>query len=279
MNRRASSLVWVLWVWAILGTGLVRGADSGSPDVNQLIERMVARAQEGLSDTNGLQHTWRRVTVIEDLDSRGKVEKRRTKEHVVVGRGSVQEATLVKVNDQALPERELDRERKREGENQSKYAQRGGRRGQLELDEKMIRRFQYQWLSNDWVDGRWTHVLAFTPLPEADSGKIADRVIGNLGGRIWVDAEVYEVARIDAQLTKKISVGGFLAELNRLGFLIERRPLPGGAWVNTRLDSFAAGRKLFDRFSGRMEVVQEGFAVMSEAASGATTTVSTVGER
>lgn len=260
----------MLWVAVIVGTGAGRGADSGSPDVNHLIERMVARAQEGLSDTNGLQHTWRRMTVIEDLDSQGKVEKRRTKEHVVVGRGSVQEATLVKVNDQLLPERELDRERKREGENQSKYAQRGGRRGQLELDEKMIRRFRYQWLSNDWVDGRWTHVLAFTPLPEADSGKIADRVIGNLGGRIWVDAEVFEVARIDAQLTKKISVGGFLAELNRMRFLIERRPLPGGTWVNIRLDSYAAGRKLFDRFSGRMEVVQEGFSLMSQGTSAET---------
>ena len=257
----------MLWVWAILGTDMVRGADSGSPDVNQLIERMVARAQEGLSDTNGLQHTWRRMTVIEDLDSQGKVEKRRTKEHVVLGKGSLQEATLVKINDRPADTRELDRERKKEGENQSKYAQRGGRRGQLELDEKMIRRFQYQWLSNDWVDGRWTHVLAFTPHPGAETSKVADRVLGNLGGRIWVDAEVCEVARIDAQLTKKISVGGFLAELNRMGFLIERRPLPGGTWVNTRLDSFAAGRKLFDRFSGRMEVVQEGFELVPETDS------------
>ena len=85
--------------------------------------------------------------------------------------------------------------------------------------------------------------------------------------RIWVDAELHEVARIEAELLKKLSIGGFIAEVSRLGFLIERRPLAGGAWVNTRLDSHAAGRKLFDRFSGRMEVVQEDFQLLTTVSS------------
>jgi len=117
------------------------------------------------------------------------------------------------------------------------------------------------------VDGRWTHVLSFSPQAGQESTKAADRVLGNLGGRIWVDSELHEVARIEAELLKKLSIGGFIAEVSRLGFLIERRPLAGGAWVNTRLDSHAAGRKLFDRFSGRMEVVQEDFQPLTAVSS------------
>ena len=36
------------------------------------------------------------------------------------------------------------------------------------------------------------------------------------------------------------------------------------SWVNTRLDSQIEGRKLFDRFGVRMDVVQEGFQVVTD---------------
>lgn len=245
-------------------------AASGSAPltVEMIVERMAARATEGLSETNGLHHTWRRLTTIEDLDSRGRVEERRTKEHVVIGQGAEQQARLVKVNDQALTDGDLARERRKEGENQNRYARRSDRRGNLELDEPLIRRFRYQWLSNDVVEGRAVHVLAFSPEKRLDSDKIADRVLGQLGGKVWVDCEVYEVARIEAGLLRRLNIGGFIAELTRLGFLIERRPLPGGAWVNVKLDSQAAGRKLFHRFSGRMEVIQQDFQPLPSTVSG-----------
>ncbi len=239
------------------------------PSVDVVIEKMVERSRVGFGEDNGLHHAWRRVTVVEDLDSKGRVEKRRTKEHEVVGRGSVQEARLVKVDGREIPEKELRREGERERENRSRYAQRGGRKGNLELDEALIRRFRYQWLSNAIVEGRLNHVLAFTPSPGQDTGKIADRLLGQLAGRIWVDEQTFEVSRIEAQSLKRVTFGGFLAELSRLSFEIERRPLPGGVWVNTRLDSQVEGRKLFDRFATRMEVVQEGFEVVSGGEDGA----------
>jgi hypothetical protein len=138
----------------------------------------------------------------------------------------------------------------------------------VEIDEALIRRFRFQWLSNELVDGRWSHVLAFEPKEARASGRIADRVIGSLKGRVWVDAEVYEVGRIDAELEQAVSVGGFIAELSDLEFLIQRRPLPSGDWVNVKLESHVSGRKLFDRFRGRMEVVQEQFEPVTQSAGG-----------
>ena len=230
------------------------------PAVDVVIERMVERSRVGFGDDNGLRHTWRRFTVVEDLDSSGRVEKRRTKEHEVVGRGSVQDARLVKVDGREVPEKELRRESERERENRSKYAQRGGRKGNLVLDEALIRRFRYQWLSNAVVEGRPNHVLAFAPIPRQDTGKIADRIIGQLAGRIWVDEQTFEVSRIEAQSSKRVTFAGFLGEVSRLSFEIERRPLAGGVWINTHLDSQIEGRALFNRFATRMEVVQDGFS-------------------
>ncbi|HAB17952.1 MAG TPA: hypothetical protein PLX89_03380 [Verrucomicrobiota bacterium] len=225
---------------------------------------MTDRVNDDNLRTNGLRHSWRRITVVEEADSEGHLEDRRTKEHLVVARQGDEESTLVKLNDKEPAVRERERERRHEAENREKYAPRSGRpsqrRGKLELDATLIQRFRYQWLSNEVVDGRWTYVLAFAPPGEVEGGQVADRILGNLGGRIWVDAEVFEVARIDANLLKRIKIGGFIAEVSDLGFLIDRRPLPDGPWVDIKLESHAAGRKLFARFSGRMEIRQEDFA-------------------
>lgn len=263
MKRSSLVLAWIVLALARLSSAAGETTPVPPPSVDVVIEKMVERSRVGFGEDNGLHHAWRRVTVVEDLDSKGRVEKRRTKEHEVVGRGSVQEARLVKVDGREIPEKELWREGEREKENRSRYAQRSGRKGNLELDEALIRRFRYQWLSNAIVEGRLNHVLAFTPSPGQDTGKIADRLLGQLAGRIWVDEQTFEVSRIEAQSLKRVTFGGFLAELSRLSFEIERRPLPGGVWVNTRLDSQVEGRKLFDRFATRMEVVQEGFQVVS----------------
>lgn len=259
LKRFPITLLSIILVFSRSPSAAAESMPATPPPVDLVIERMVERSRVGSREDNGLHLVWRRHTVVEDLDSRGQVEKRRTKEHEVVARGSVQDARLVKVDGREIPEKELRREGDRERENRSRYTQRGGRKGNLELDEALIRRFRYRWLSNVVVDGRPNHVLAFTPSPSQDTGKIADRILGQLGGRIWVDEQTFEVSRIEAQSLKRVTFGGFLAELSRLRFEIERRPLPGGVWVNTRLDSQVEGRKLFDRFATRMEVVQEGF--------------------
>lgn len=259
MQKTRLLLFWIIQVAIWIPRAAADSMSGSPPSVDAVIERMVRRSKVGFGDENGLHHQWRRRTLIEDLDSQGRVEKRRTKEHEVVGRGSVQEARLVRVDGREVPEKDLRREGERERENRSRYAQRSGRKGNLELDEALIRRFRYQWLSNAVVDGRQNLVLAFSPAPGQETSRIADRIMSQLAGRIWVDEQTFEVSRIEAQSLKRVTFGGFLAELTRLTFEIDRRPLPEGVWVNTRLDSRIEGRKLFDRFATRMEVVQEGF--------------------
>ena len=239
---------------------VVQGEES-HPSVEQIVEKMISRSQEGQSQTNGLQHAWRRISVVEELGSDGEIEKRKTKEYTVIGRGEVQAATLVKIDGRNATEREAAKEQQKEGENQDRYTRRDGRRLGFELDEKLVHQFHYAWLSNQVIYGRTNHVLSFTPKAAKDSGKIAERFLGSLGGRIWVDTELHEIARIEANLIRKITIGGFLAEVTGMGFRIERQALPEGVWVNTRLEGHAAGRKLFDRFFSRMEILQEGFHV------------------
>ncbi len=270
-----------VWLTVLFGLAVFRTSPTADPtpasktppppallSADEIIERLIRRTEQSANATNGIVYAWRRRTVIEDLDSKGKVEERRTKDHSVVGNAGLQKATLVRVNDKDLGDRERDREQRREADNREKYSRRSDRRGSVEIDETLIRKFRFQWLSNELVEGRWAHVLAFEPQPERRGGKVADRVIGSLGGKVWVDAEVYEVGRIEAGLGKPVSVGGFIAELSDLDFVIVRKPLPGGDWVNVKLESQASGRKLFDRFRGRMEIVQDGFEPASPTSGG-----------
>jgi hypothetical protein len=112
------------------------------------------------------------------------------------------------------------------------------------------------------IAGRTNHVLEFTARP-SESGKtqanaFADRLMSQLEGRLWIDAEDHELARVEARLGKSFDVlAGVVASIQKMTLLIERFRLPDGRWVDGRLQTAFEGRKFLSALRMRLQVDQD----------------------
>ncbi|MEN9675380.1 MAG: hypothetical protein RIS76_1276 [Verrucomicrobiota bacterium] len=272
----------VVTVWGM------RGADSEAPpealSAEQILARVLERSDGWSNRVAGTQYTFRRVTVVEEFDSKGRLKERSSKEHAVAVDGAELTSTLVRREGAEASKRarrgaqrrgdrdhhDKDKDKDKDGDRDGNGdgdddAGRRGRssRGEHPLNREMLERFDYRVLETEQREGRWTYVLAFEPKAGARGGGIADRILARMEGRLWVDAVDLEPVRIESSLREPVSIGGFLAVLDDFRMEVVRRRLPSGVWVDERVDSAVGGRKLIHRFRGRMEVVQEDFTPLT----------------
>lgn len=286
MIRRSHGRWLPVLVSAVVTVWGMRGADSEAPpealSAAQILARVLERSDGWSNRVAGMQYTFRRVTVVEEFDSKGRLKERSSKEHAVAVDGAEQTSTLVR-REGAETSRRARRgeqrrgDRDRHGEEKVKEKDgdkdqdgdddtgRGGRssRGEHPLNREMLERFDYRVLEAEQREGRWTYVLAFEPKAGARGGGIADRILARMEGRLWVDAVDSEPVRIESSLREPVSIGGFLAVLDDFRMEVIRRRLPSGVWVDERVDTTVGGRKLIHRFRGHMEVVQEDFTPLT----------------
>lgn len=243
----------------ILILGAVRASTAG-----EIVDRWVARVRATHERQSCDHYRCRRLTTIEELNGKGEVVETMTKEHWVEENPSGGQVTLVRQDGRVVAAPEAREEERREKERRRRYAERSSarRRGMDQVDEALIRRFQYTLEGVDTVEGRPVHVLQFQPNPTSGGGdSIADRALGKLAGRVWIDREEGELVRIECSLLSPLGVlGGVVGSLDRMELLMVRQRLPGGTWVNRTLRSSLEGRKVFSRFRARMRVEQEDFA-------------------
>lgn len=245
-----------------------------TPSAEEIVQRLLDRAEALTNRMEGVCVGCRRLTMIEELDSRGKSRDRKLKEHLVAITGQEQKATLVQMNGKPLSESDRRREERKEEGHREKFGSRKERspRKAQALDRALLERFRYQLKGTSEIEGRTVYEMQFEPAPGEKDGKVADRVLGKLQGRLWVDAAEYEPVRIEAELSDPVSIGGFLAVMDEFRMTVVRRRLPSGYWVDERVDTHVGGRKLIQRFHGHMEVTQDQFTVVPSGEVGTGTT-------
>jgi hypothetical protein len=260
---------WLLTLLFLLGpTARFVAAQAQGPVTNLTADEVIARFIERTrGSTNRLalmQQSFVRRTVIEQLGGDGSLKERKVREHLVEVSGLEQRTRLLRLDNRAATETEARREGERDAENQKRYTARGDRVRRNSnadyLDEKLIRRFRYELITLEDFDGRPAYRLRFRPNDATPGKEIADRVLGRLGGELWIDSTEFELVKVDAKLTRSFDVwGGVVATLERLDFAILRQRLADGTWVNVALNSEVAGRKVFAAFRSRFSVQQEDF--------------------
>lgn len=245
-----------------------------APSADEIVQRLLDRAGALTNRMEGVCLGCRRLTMIEELDSRGNSRDRKLKEHLVAITGQEQKATLVQIDGKPLSESDRRREERKEEGHREKFGTRKERspRQSQALDRALLERFRYRLVGKSELEGRMAYELEFHPVEGGRDGKVADRVLGRLQGRLWVDADDFEPARIEAELSDPVSIGGFLAVMDEFRMTVVRRRLPSGYWVDERVDTHVGGRKLIQRFNGHMEVTQDQFTVVpsGEVGTGAT---------
>jgi hypothetical protein len=192
--------------------------------------------------------------VTEELDEKGQVRKRRQRHGRMMTRGGRLHGRSVQRNREGLSTEEGSG--KESGVEETKSRKRTGsyphKGEEIVLEEDLIKRFEYTLLGREMVHGRPAFVLRFKPRQNLPVKKIQDRVINRVSGKVWVDAEEFEIARLNFWLSGKVSFGmGLLGAMQELDIWIERVRLDAGVWLTGYTGGLINYRQLFNSRSIR----------------------------
>lgn len=255
--------VWCLLLW-IGATGWARGSGPAVPSADEVVRSMVERLKSLPERHQGRAQVCRRVAVIETLEADGRVSERKTKEYRVAMTNGVETVRLLRVDDQEPPEADARSEERRDREARDRYG-RSSSFKKVVASRSSTRRSSgasSTWEGFEVIAGRTNHVLRFAA-SATESGRgapqgFADRLMSQLEGRLWVDAEEHELVRVEAGLGRSFDVlAGVVASVQRLSLLIERFRLPDGRWVDGRFHTAIEGRKFFSALRMRLQVEQD----------------------
>src|SRR6185436_18973891 len=182
--------------------------------------------------------------------NKGAVKERREKQYEVILVAGWPYSKLVKFNGGPLSERQARQEEERERKAREQFNRpKKSRGGELmALSQDLIDRYAFTVQHREVLNGRPALVLSFRPRNKDLPVKhISDHVLNHLAGKVWVDEDEFDIAKIDLHLDGKLTLwDGILASLERFDLTLVRTRMEQGVWINTFFTSSVEGRKLFD---------------------------------
>jgi len=221
-----------------------------SLSADDVIQKAVARAQRSETKPGKGAFTYTKLTVLEELDSSGKVKEHKDKVYQVNFQNGSTFAKLVEVN--GHPPDEADMKKQAENESNARQmtgskANKGDNRENF-LTPEIVARFDFRLLEQTNFNGRPTYHVTFQPKnPAPPSHHMVDRLLDRISGAVWIDAEEFEIARAEIQLGSEVSLlGGVVGSLKKLAYSMTRTRIGDGLWFNTSSVGDFEGRKLID---------------------------------
>ena len=93
-----------------------------------------------------------------------------------------------------------------------------------------------------------------------------DYALNKSRGKIFVDAETFEVARIEFRLIEPVGLWwGLLGKLRQVEGSVERKPLADGHWAPTELNIYMNMQVLFSNKHYRRRLQWSGHRLLSES--------------
>jgi hypothetical protein len=237
----------LLALGALLGAAPARAAEALT--AADVVQKAVNRGQQDKHDQVP-DFIYRKLSVTEELDTAGKVKEHREKLFEITYRDGLSHSTLLEVNGHAPSEsdlkqqtdnemsvRQITGEAKAKGDNRENF-----------LTAELAARFDFTLVGTTNINGRAAYQVVFQPKsPQMPVHRIMDRLLNQLSGTIWIDADEFEVARAEVSLRSEVNLlGGIIGSLKKLTFSLERTRVADGVWFSTLSNGDFLGRKLLD---------------------------------
>ena len=110
----------------------------------------------------------------------------------------------------------------------------------------LVKRFQFEVVGQEMVNGRPSYVVDFKPLNDhLPVNQFADKFINKAAGRVWVDAEDYTIAQAQLHLTEQVNVlAGIVGAVWKFTYQFTRLRTPEGFWFAHSMDWHLEGREV-----------------------------------
>lgn len=90
-------------------------------------------------------------------------------------------------------------------------------------------------LPDEQINGRPAMVWAFQPKPGYKAKTMGGRVYEGVTGKIWLDREERQLAKLQAEVTRDVTIGGFLAKIEKgTRFELAQTRVEPGCWLPVR---------------------------------------------
>jgi hypothetical protein len=110
--------------------------------------------------------------------------------------------------------------------------------------------FLYTYLSSETRAGRVLYKYSMEPNPAYKATSRTTAIFAKVRGFVWIDPEAGQLARVEGEVTGDITVGLFLAKVNKGShFMQERYEMLPGLWMPSFSQYDFDGRKLFSTIS------------------------------
>ena len=232
-----------LGVYFCLGIASARETN-GCPSVEQILERLSERAKRAQAQTAQPEYTFTKVTEQEEFDSAGQIKQRKSSSNVMFfcsGITSRKPIQIPQANPVATKEAAKSIPLKFD---KAKSPNRTDRPNLLTPD--LLSKYDFTLVDRANVNGRTAFEIDFSPKKKNPAGKtVVDRMLNQVAGKLWIDADEFELAKAQVHLESEILFGGgILGSVKKAFFVLERTRLPDGVWIDQRTRTDYEGRKL-----------------------------------
>ena len=241
-------------VGAAVGVETVSQED-GEPDVHAIVVEAVERMDEALQAVAG---DYRALVTSEsrEFDGRGEVEEETRVEWESVPIDGARFSRRIAIDGRPLTEEERARESEREAAFRERL--RRLRAGEIEpernenqiiFDEELVARYDMTLEGEEPFRNRPSYRIAFTPRAgDLPVRRQIERALNKARGRVWVDRETHEIARLEFELIDRVRLWwGLVGTIHRFRGSLDRGPVLDGRWANLQSESYSDVRVFFSR--------------------------------
>jgi hypothetical protein len=225
-----------------------------SQDPRELVRRSIA--QDQLDWLRMKDYIWQAASQERHFDSRGKVESTKQEKWETLMLDAQPQRRILEKDGKPLNPQEAREQQRKLDEASCKLAAETPAERQRRLEEAEKRRkrefaflseipdlFDLRLEGEASINGRPVWVVSGAPRPGAQPKSRDAKMLLKVQGRMWIDKQTYQWAKVEARTTGVISWGLFLARLNPGARLVfEQAPVTEDLWLPKRLYMTGSGR-------------------------------------
>ena len=97
---------------------------------------------------------------------------------------------------------------------------------------EMVRAFEFRLIGREQMEGHQVYVLEANPRPDYHAPSTEAQALTGMNGKLWIDTETFQWVKVEASVTRPVSIKGFLARVEPgTRFELHKTPVAPGVWL------------------------------------------------
>jgi hypothetical protein len=104
-----------------------------------------------------------------------------------------------------------------------------------ELLGEMVKAFEFRLVGREQLEGHRVYILEAKPRPDYRAPSKEAQALTGMDGKLWIDTETFQWVKVEASVTRPVSIQGFLARVEPgTRFELHKMPVAPGVWLAKR---------------------------------------------